>query len=325
MKISKNLFIACLLAVGVVGISSAQAVYPNQPVKIIMPWPAGGGSDVVARALAVRLGAELKQPVIMDNRPGANGAIGTTAGARAPADGYTLTWATADTHSMNPHVYEKLGYDSLNDFAPIGPVGYFPYALIVSASFPASTVTEFISEAKKRPGQITFASWGIGGSAHVGMELFKQYSKFDVLHVPFTGAAPAITAVLGGQVDSMIVPMSVAVSHVASGKVKVLGLAAPKRFAAAPGMKTFVEQGVNLEIGTWVGLMAPKATPEAVVNRLNAALAAALGDPVLRNRLIANMNVDPASPQTPAQFAKFAKDDYEHWGKVIKNAGVQAK
>ena len=325
MKFINRLFLAGLLSCNLVSIGMAQSVYPSQPVRIIVPWPAGGGSDVVARALSVRLNTELKQSIVIDNKPGANGAIGTAAAARAPADGYTLIWATADTHSMNPHVYEKLGYDSINDFVPVALAGYFPYALVVNAGFPASNVTEFVDEAKKRPGQITLASWGVGGSAHVGMELFKQYSKFDVLHVPFTGAAPAITALLGGQVDSMIVPMSVAVSHIASGKVKVLGLASPKRFSTAPNIKTFVEQGVNLEIGTWVGLMAPKGTPVGVINRLNSATTAALTDPVFRDNLISNMNVEPASELTPLQFAKFAKDDYERWGKVIKNAGINAK
>ena len=185
----------------------ARAEFPDKPVRIVVPWPAGGGSDVVARLIAGPLGEQLKQSVVIDNRPGANGAIGSEVVARSRPDGYTLVWVTADTHAMNPHVYPKLAYDPRTDFAAVGIVGYFPYALVVNPTFPASNVAEFVAQAKQRPGQVTFASWGVGGSAHVAMEMFRAQAQFDVLHVPYQGAAPAVQAVVGGQVDSMIVPM----------------------------------------------------------------------------------------------------------------------
>lgn len=315
---------AAALFVGLAAPIQAQAEWPEKPIRLVVPWPAGGGSDVVARAFAQPLAEQLKQPIVIDNRPGANGGIGSTAVARAPADGYTLVWVTADTHAMNPHVYPKLGYDPRTDFAPGGLVGYFPYALIVNASFPANTVSEFVSQAKQRPGKVTFASWGIGGSAHVAMEMFRAQADFNVLHVPYTGAAPAIAAVAAGQVDSMIVPMSVAKPQAEGGKVKILGLASPKRFSGAADVKTFSEQGVPVDAGTWVGFMAPAGTPDTVLQRLNRAIAAVLENPQLREQLV-KMNVDPARPMTTAQFKAFIASEYDRWGKTIRDANIRSE
>ena len=302
----------------------ARAQWPDKPIRVVVPWPAGGGSDVVARAISVQLGEQLKQSVVIDNRPGANGGIGSLSVARAAADGYTLVWVTADTHAMNPHVYPKLGYDPRTDFAAVGIVGYFPYALIVNSAFPANTVPEFVAQAKQQPGKVTFASWGVGGSAHVAMEMFRAQGGFEVLHVPYSGAAPAIAAVAGGQVDSMIVPMSVAGAQAAGGRVKILGLASPKRFAAAPDLKTFTEQGVPIDAGTWVGLMAPANTPEDVIQRINRAVVAVVENPQVREQLI-RMNVDPAPAQSAAQFKTFVGSEYERWGKIIRGANIRAE
>ena len=302
----------------------ARAEFPEKPIRIVVPWPAGGGSDVVARVIAAPLGEQLKQSVIVENRPGANGAIGSEAVARAQPDGYTLVWVTADTHAMNPHVYPKLAYKPRTDFTAVGIVGYFPYALIVNPAFPANSVAEFVAQAKQRPGKVTFASWGVGGSAHVAMEMFRAQGQFDVLHVPYQGAAPAIQAVVGGQVDSMIVPMSVASPQAAGGKVKLLGLASPARFAAAPELKTFVEQGVAVDAGTWVGLMAPANTPPDVIARLNRAVNAVVENPQVRAQLV-KINVDPAPVQTPQQFQSFIASEYERWGKTIRDANIKAE
>lgn len=314
-------FIAAVLGpIATLGTVHAQG--SDKPIRVIVPWPAGGGSDVVARAVAGPLGEQLKQSIVIENRPGANGGIGSATVARAPADGLTLVWVTADTHAMNPHVYPKLGYDPRTDFTAVGLVGYFPYALIVNAAFPANSVSEFVAQARQRPGKVTFASWGVGGSAHVAMEMFRAQGKFDVLHVPYTGAAPAIAAVAAGQVDSMIVPMSVAGPQAAGGKVKVLGLASPKRFVGAPELKTFAEQGVAVDAGTWVGFMAPANTPDDVVQRLNRAVAAVVSKPQVREQLI-RMNVDPAPAQTAAEFKDFVSSEYDRWGKVIRGANIR--
>lgn len=323
MRLNAPASLAALAAllVGLAAPLQARAEWPEKPIHVVVPWPAGGGSDVVARAFSEPLSQELKQPVVIENRPGANGGIGSALVARAPADGYTLVWVTADTHAMDPHVYPKLGYDPRKDFAPGGLVGYFPYALIVSSSFPANSVGEFVNQAKQRPGKVTFASWGVGGSAHVAMEMFREQAKFNVLHVPYTGAAPAIAAVAAGQVDSMIVPMSVARPQAEGGRVKILGLASPKLFAGAPDIKTFAEQGVPLDAGTWVGYMAPAGTPDAVLQRLNHAIAVVLKNPKIREQLV-QMNVDPATPMTTAEFKAFIASEYDRWGKTIHDANI---
>jgi tripartite-type tricarboxylate transporter receptor subunit TctC len=302
---------------------SAAAEYPEKPVRLVVPWPAGGGSDVVARVIAQPLGEALKQAVYVENRPGANGAIGSDVVARAPKDGYTLVWVTADTHAINPHVYPKLTYDPRRDFAAVGIAGYFPYALIVNPNFPASNVAEFVAQAKRNPGKVTFASWGIGGSAHVAMEMFKQQAGFDVLHVPFQGAAPAIQAVVGGQVDSMIVPISVAGPHARGGRVKMLGLAASKRFVGAPELKTMAEQGVPVDAGTWVGIMAPAGTPREILTRLNQALNAVVESPAVRESLL-KLNTEP-STMSVEQFKAFIDSENERWGKTIRAANIRAE
>ena len=250
--------------------------YPTRPVKLLAPFTPGGGTDILSRIVAAKMSDSLGQQVVVENRPGANGAIGSAAVAKAPKDGYTLVWVTADTHAIIPHIYPNLNYDPRRDFASVGIAGYFPYALVVNPNFPAANVADFVAQAKARPGKVTFASWGVGGSAHVAMEMFKQQGKFDVLHVPFQGAAPAIQAVVGGQVDSMIVPMSVADSYFRGGRLKMLGLASPARFAGAPELRTFAEQGVPVNAGTWVGIMAPAGTPHDVLQRLNSALNATI-------------------------------------------------
>jgi len=300
---------------------AASAQYPDKPIRLIVPWPAGGGSDVIARVVATPLGERLKQPIVVENRAGANGSIGTTVVAKAAKDGYTLIWVTADTHAIIPHVYPDLQYDPRKDFASVGIAGYFPYALIINPKFPAANVGEFVTQAKARPGKVTFASWGIGGSAHVAMEMFKQQGGFDVLHVPFQGAAPAIQAVVGGQVDSMIVPLSVADPHARGGRVKMVGLASPARFAGTPELRTFAEQGVPVNAGTWVGIMAPAGTPPEVLQRLNTALNATIEAPAVREALL-KLNTEP-STMTVDQFKKFVDAEYDRWGKTIRDAKIK--
>ena len=311
-------FVCAALACG-----PAAAEYPEKPIRLVVPWPAGGGSDVVARVVALPMGERLKQNVIVENRPGANGAIGSEVVARAAKDGYTLIWVTADTHAINPHVYPKLAYDPRRDFAAVGMAGYFPYALVVNPSFPAASVADFVARAKQQPGKITFASWGVGGSAHVAMEMFKQQGAFDVLHVPFQGAAPAIQAVVAGQVDCMIVPISVADSYSKGGRIKMLGLAAPQRFPGAPELRTFAEQGVPVNAGTWVGIMAPAGTPPEILARLNRALNAAIDSPEVRTALL-KLNTEPAT-MTVEQFKAFVDAEYERWGKTVRDAKIKSE
>jgi tripartite-type tricarboxylate transporter receptor subunit TctC len=301
--------------------ANASAEYPDKPIRLVVPWPAGGGSDVVARIVALPMGERLKQSVVIDNRPGANGAIGSDVVARAPKDGYTLIWVTADTHAINPHVYPKLTYDPRKDFASVGIAGYFPYALVANPAFPASSVAEFTARAKQNPGKVTFASWGIGGSSHVGMEMYMQQAGIQALHVPFQGAAPAIQAVVAGQVDAMVVPMSVADGYAKGGKLKLIGLAAPNRFAGAPDLKTMAEQGISVNAGTWVGIMAPAGTPPEVLAILNRALNATIESAATREALL-KLNTEPSTMSVP-QFKAFVDSEYDRWGKTIRDARIK--
>jgi tripartite-type tricarboxylate transporter receptor subunit TctC len=301
--------------------ASAVAEYPDKAIRLVVPWPAGGGSDVVARIVAQPMGERLKQAMGIANRPGANGAIGSDVVARAPKDGYTLIWVTADTHAINPHVYPKLTYDPRKDFASVGIAGYFPYALVANPAFLASNVAEFTAQGRQRPGKVTFASWGIGGSSHVAMEMYMQQANFQMLHVPFQGAAPAIQAVVAGQVDAMIVPMSVADGYAKGGRLKLIGLASPSRFAGAPDLKTMAEQGVPVNAGTWVGIMAPAGTPPEVLATLNRALNATLESPQVREALL-KLNTEPSTMTVP-QFKAFVDSEYDRWGKTIRDAKIK--
>lgn len=299
----------------------ALAQYPDKPIRLVVPWPAGGGTDVAARAVAAPLSERLKQPVVVDNRPGAAGSIGTDVVARAPKDGYTLLMVTADTNAIGPHVYPKLPYDVRKDFDSVGMAGYFPYALVTSPNFSATTVAEFVAYAKKNPGKITFASWGVGSSAHVGMEMLKQQAGIFMLHVPFQGAAPAVQAVAGSQVDAMVVPVAVAEPLARAGRLRMLGLAAPERFAGMPDMKTLKEQGIPVDAGTWLGIMAPAGTPPDVLATLNRNLNAALETPSVREALL-KMNIEP-STMSSAKFKTFVDAEYDRWGKTIREAKIK--
>jgi tripartite-type tricarboxylate transporter receptor subunit TctC len=320
----KTVMLAVLL-----GIASALAPlhavadYPDKPVRLIVAYPAGGATDVIARAVAARLRDRLKQAVVVENRPGASGMIGTEAVAKAAPDGYTLVFAASDTHSINPHVYPTIRYDARRDFVPVALVGWLPFGLIVSPSLQATSVAQFIAQAKQNPGKVTFASWGVGSSGHVAMEMLRGESSVNLLHVPFQGAAPALTAVMGGQVDAMLVPMVLAESNHRSGKVRLLGVASPRRFVGVPDVPTFSEQGTPLLIRTFLGIMAPaKVAPETVA-RLNREANTVLEDPQLRELLIKN-GVEAATA-TPQEFQSLLDSEYARWGKTVREGHITAE
>lgn len=298
------------------------ADYPDRPIKLVVAYPAGGATDVTARAVAQRLSERLKQAVVVENRAGAAGMIGTDYVAKAAPDGYTLMFTAADTHSINPHVYPKITYDARKDFTPIAQVGYLPIALIVSPQLQAKNVAEFIALARKSPGKMSYASFGVGSSGHVAMEMLNIQSKIELLHVPYQGAAPAIAAIMAGQVDAMMVPLVLAVPNDAAGKVRLLGAATPTRFAGAPNAPTFAEQGIPLNSAPWVGIVAPARVPQEIVEKLNRELNAALQDPQVRETLIKN-GLDPATSSQPA-FKALLEAEYERWGKTITMANIKA-
>jgi tripartite-type tricarboxylate transporter receptor subunit TctC len=299
------------------------ADYPDHPIKIVVAYPPGGATDVMARAVAQKLGERLKQSIVIENKPGASGQIGSEYVARAAPDGYTLIFTAADTHSINPHVYPKIAYDARRDFTPVAQVGYLPLALIVNPSVKANNVKEFVALAKAQPGKLTFASFGVGSSSHVAMEMLKAQAGIDLLHVPFQGAAPAVSAIIGGQVDAMMVPLTLAAPNDKAGKVRLLGVAAPARFAGAPDAPTFAEQGVPLNSAPWVGILAPAKTPQDIVERLNREVNAALDDPQVQETLLKNGLA--RETKTQAQFKAFLDAEYDRWGKTIHTANIKAE
>lgn len=302
---------------------TARAEYPDRPIKIVVPYNAGGGTDVLSRAVATGMSKVLKESIVVENRPGASGMIGSDAVARSAPDGYTLVMTAADTHTINPHVYPKITYDARKDFTAVAQVGYLPYAIVVNPKLGVSTIDEYIALAKKEPGKLTYASWGVGSSSHVAMEMLNVGQSLDVLHVPFTGAAPAMTAIMGGQVDALFVPLSLAKPTADAGKVKLLGLAAPKRFAGAPDVPTLTEQGVNVVAAPWIGILAPAGTPKAALDTLsNAVEQAVKTDEVIKALTAGGLEI---SVRNSKDFADFLVEDYVLWGDTVKAANIKAE
>lgn len=302
---------------------SAQAAYPDHSIRIVVPYNAGGGTDVLSRAVAAGVSRVLKQPVVVDNRAGASGMIGSDLVARAAPDGYTLVMTAADTHTINPHVYPKISYDARKDFVAVAQVGYLPYALVVNPKLGVNNIKDYIALAKKNPGKLTYASWGVGSSSHVAMEMLNVGESLDVLHVPFTGAAPAMTAIMGGQVDALFVPLSLAKPNADAGKVKLLGLAAPKRFAGMPDVPTLTEQGVDVIAAPWIGILAPAGTPQVALDTLAGAVAEAVKtDEVVKALTVGGLEINVRNSK---DFSTFLIDDYTLWGDTVKAANIRAE
>ena len=307
---------AALLATG------ALAQYPDKPIKVVVAWPPGSPTDSVARIVSERLAQRLGQPVTVENRPGANGTIGTTYVAKAAPDGYTLVFATADTHSINPHVYKTLQYDAMKGFEPISLVGIVNFLLISRPNFEQSDLQSLVAAAKQQPGKISYGTWGTGSTAHVAFALLEQSAGIQMLHVPFQGSAPAMNAILGSQVDVMVTgaPLTADTNRKA-GKIKVLGVSAPQRVAALPDVRTYSEQGVaDAQAGSWYGLLAPAGIPAAVRDRLANETVALLKVPETAKRIegfgwtvVGN---------TPAEFSAFLRAELDRYGKVIKTRGI---
>ena len=299
---------------------SAQAAYPDKSIRMVVPYPPGGSTDVVARALAAAMTERLKQTVVIDNRAGASGMIGSEFVASQPADGYTLVFTAADTHSINPHVYAKMRYDAKRDFTPVGIVGYLTMALIVNPN-QAASLSQYVQAAKAKPKSINYASWGIGSSSQVAMEMFNGAAGVQTTHVPFQGAAPAITALMAGQIDAMMVPMTLAEPNHRAGKVRLLGVGAPQRLAWANDLPTLAEQGVPLDGRLWLGVLGPAKLPSDVANVISKAINDSLKDPRLQETMRKNgLDVVTGSPQ---DFVRTLDLEFERWGKTIRDSKIQ--
>jgi tripartite-type tricarboxylate transporter receptor subunit TctC len=318
MKTTFRLLICFALAIP--GISISQP-YPAKPVRMIVTFAAGGGTDLVARAVSPKLSELLGQPVVVENRAGANGAVGADAVAKAPADGYTLCVCAAGTMVVGPHL-TKQPFDTFRDFAPVSLLATNPFVVTVNPAVNARSVRELIELAKANPGKMNYGSSGIGGAPHLSTELFKHMTGVNMVHVAYKGLGPAMTDLLGGQIQVMLADVGVVAPHVRSGKLRGLAVTSAERSTAVPDLPTVAEAGVpGYASGTWYGVLAPAGTPAAVLARLSADIGKVLGMPEIGSALIAQ-GVEPA-PMTPQQYASFIRAEYAKWGKVIRDAGIK--
>jgi tripartite-type tricarboxylate transporter receptor subunit TctC len=300
----------------------ANADYPEKPVRLIVPLSAGSAVDTLARIPAQKLSELWGQQIVVDNRVGANGIIGTEAGAKAPPDGYTLLLTNDAALATSPALYPKLPYDPLRDFAPITLAASIPVILVVHSSFPAATVQELVQQAKARPGQIHYASGGNGSAQHVPMEMFKQAAGIDLVHVPYKGLIPALNDVVGGQVPVMFVGMSGAVPHVKAGRIRALAIGSATRSAAMPDLPTMQEAGVpGFDYAAWAGFLAPAGTPGAIIDKVNADVNKVLALPEVRDKLAA-LGFEIA-PGRPAEFGALIRREMAKVAKVVKDAGIR--
>lgn len=306
-----------------IGINGAHAnEWPIKPITFVVPFPAGGTTDMLGRTIGNELTKSLKQPVIVENKAGANGAIGTAGVAGVAGDGYTFLISGIGSNAINHGLYEKLRYDSNKDFVHITQFISGPNVLIANAQAPFKTVQEMINYAKSNPGKLNYASSGNGSSGHLAMELLKQTSGIDLVHVPYKGGAPALQDVLAGQVPVMFINQDVAASHVKSGKLKALAVADSKRNPLYPDVPTFSEAGVkNFIAVSWVGLSAPKGTPTAIIERMNTEVVKALNSPAIKARLEEQGFTIVGS--TPKQYADFVRSEAERWTTVSKAAQIK--
>ncbi|HTP96452.1 MAG TPA: tripartite tricarboxylate transporter substrate binding protein [Burkholderiales bacterium] len=302
--------------------AKAQKDYPLRPVRVVVPYTPGGITDVVTRTVMQELGKSLGQTIIVDNRPGANSIVGVDIVAKASPDGYTMGSVIA-AHAANQTLYPKLPYDSVKSFETVSLMASAPLIVCAANTLPANNVKDLIALARAKPGQITFASSGIGAAAHLTTELLMLTAGVKMTHVPYKGTAPALQDLMGGQVMLMLdVPSSMLV-QVRAGRIKALGMASEKRVAVAPDLPTLVEQGVNVVGGTWVGLLAPAHTPQPVVERVSREIATILQRPEMKERFV-QLGIDPVG-STPQGFRAFLLDEIAKWGKVIKQADVHVE
>jgi len=324
MRHHKPLITAALLAALAPAQSAVAQSYPTKPIRWIVTYPPGGPTDVVARAIGAKLTEAWGQQIIIDNRAGAGGMIGTELGARAAPDGYTLLFGTSAGMTINPALQSKLPYDPVKDFAPVSLLVINPQLLVLNPTVPANSVKELVALAKAKPGQLNYASVGQGSPNHLGMELLKALTGTNIVHVPYKGTGPAITDLLGGQVQLMFNSMPTVLPLVRSGKLRALAVGSTQRISAIADIPTVAESGVpGFENVTWYGMFAPAKTPREIVNKLNAQVVRILAEPDMAQRL-SSQGAEPRS-STPDELAKFMRVEFERWAKVIKSAGVKVE
>ncbi|MGO4158473.1 tripartite tricarboxylate transporter substrate binding protein [Cupriavidus sp. YAF13] len=319
--VAKGLIVVLPLFGTTVTANANAAGYPDHPIRLVVPYPAGGAADTVARILAAPLGAKLGQTVVVDNRPGASGVIGAGAVAKAAADGYTLL-LDATAHSVNPSLQPRLPYDTNKDFVPVSLVVLVPNLLVVPPNSPFNKPQDLIAAAKAKPGKLSYASAGPGTAQHLAAALFSQQSGLNLLHVPYKGGAPALSDLMGGQVDLMFSNMAASYPLVKGQKLKVLATTGTKRAPALPDTPTVAESGLaGYQVYEWNGLFAPAGTPPAIVDRLSGLVRQILQSPAVRQRLLA-IGAEPAG-STPAEFRRFVDSETAQWAQVIKDGSIK--
>ena len=295
--------------------------FPTRPVRMVVPYPAGGGTDIIARTVAQKLGEKWGQQVVVDNRAGANGIIGTDLAAKSKPDGHTLVVVIA-TQAINPALYPKIPYNSDTDFAPVTLMAQYPFILTTHPSVPAKTLREFIALAKKRPGELSYASSGNGSGPHLGFELFKSTTGINVVHIPYKGAGPANTELISGQVQAFFNNILAAKPHIQSGRLRVIAATSAKRSQAMPEIPTFAESGVpGFDVTGWYALLAPAGTPPTIVSKVQADTATSLQIPEVASRL-SSEGAEPVGSSS-AELAKFLQAETQKWARVVKTAGIK--
>jgi tripartite-type tricarboxylate transporter receptor subunit TctC len=314
---------AAVLALLVAAVPSSQAQdFPSRPIRMVIAFPAGGPTDFVGRLIADKLKDLLPQPVLIENKPGANGAIGADSVAKAPSDGHTLFLSTVGAVAILPNMRTDMPYDVLRDFAPITLVVRNTTTLVVRADSPINSVKDFVATAKAQNGALPFASTGVGSTTHLANELFATAAGFKYVHVPYRGAAPAVTDLLGGQVQALFADVPVLMPQIKGGKLKPLGVASAQRNPMLPDVPTLAELGYpGTASDNWYGLLAPAKTPPAIITRLHAAFTAAINDPVVKQKLVESGAIPVAN--TPAQFGEVLKDELARLGRVVREKGIK--
>ena len=315
--------LSIVLALAAVVFDAHADGYPAKPIRFVEPYPAGGPLDTVARLLGQKVSESAKQPVIVDNKPGAGGNIGADAVAKAPPDGYTILMGAVATHAINPTLYASMPYDSVRDFAPVTQVASTPNVLVVHPAVPASTVREFIAYAKSNPGKLNFGSGSTGSAGHLAGELFKSMAGVDMTHVPYKGAAPAMNDLIGGQIQLMFDNLASSLAQVRGGKIRALAVTTAQRSALAPELPTIAESGLpGFDISTWFGVFVPAGTPREVVDRLHAEFAKALAAPDIREKML-NLGAEPVASR-PEEFAAYIRAEADKYARVIRASGARA-
>lgn len=317
--------IASLLLLSGIAVVNTQAQaqdFPNRAIRLVVPFAAGGVTDTSGRAVADRLSARLGHQVVVENRPGASGNIGTEQVAKSAPDGYTLVLGFDGTMVINPHVFAKMPFDPVRDFAPVTKLGDATIIVVAHPSLPVKNMTELIAYSKTKPNTLSYGTSGTGGTPHLAGEMLKQRHGLDWTHIPYKGGGQAIIDVIAGQIPLVYTAVASSQQHVKSGKLRALGVSSAKRSSSLPDVPTFVESGLaDFIVDSWVGILAPAKTPRAIVDRLNKETVAALAEPAIRERYSV-LGIEPVG-NTPEQFAAQIRDDLARWEKVVKQAGIK--